>query len=83
MTLIVHGLGGSSESHYVLGLQKALSVRGWPSAAMNCRGAKRPNHATRAYHAGASDDVIHVFRALAAGGAGWHWSVIHWAGAWC
>jgi len=68
MTLIVHGLGGSSESHYVLGLQKALSVRGWPSAAMNCRGAKRPNHATRAYHAGASDDVIHVFRALAAGG---------------
>jgi predicted alpha/beta-fold hydrolase len=63
-----HGLGGSSESHYVLGLQKALSAWGWPSAAMNCRGAKRPNHATRAYHAGASDDVIHVFRVLAAEG---------------
>ncbi|HEX5277016.1 MAG TPA: hydrolase [Fluviicoccus sp.] len=65
LTLIIHGLGGSSDSHYVLGLQKALALRGWPSAAMNCRGSRRPNQATRAYHAGASDDVISVLNVLA------------------
>lgn len=68
VVLVVHGLGGSSESHYVRGLQKALGKVGWPSVAMNCRGAAAPNHATRAYHAGASDDVISVFRHLAASG---------------
>ncbi|HEX5362093.1 MAG TPA: alpha/beta fold hydrolase [Fluviicoccus sp.] len=67
LTLIVHGLGGSSDSHYVLGLQKALAELGWPSAAMNCRGSRRPNQATRAYHAGASDDVIAVMAALTVG----------------
>ena len=64
LTLIIHGLSGSSESHYVLGLQKALSAMGWPSIAMNCRGATSPNDRVRAYHAGASDDVIGVFNYL-------------------
>lgn len=57
LVLVVHGLSGSSESHYVLGLQAELSVRGWGSAALNCRGASRPNNLPRAYHAGASDDL--------------------------
>lgn len=57
LVLIVHGLSGSSESHYVLGLQAALSARGWGSAALNCRGANRPNNLPRAYHAGGSDDL--------------------------
>ncbi len=65
LVLIVHGLSGSSESHYVLGLQKVLAEQHWPSVAMNCRGATEPNQATRAYHAGASDDVIAVFEYLA------------------
>lgn len=55
--LIVHGLSGNSDSHYVLGLQAALSARGWASVAMNCRGASRPNNLPRTYHAGASDDL--------------------------
>lgn len=58
LVLIVHGLSGSSESHYVLGLQQALSVRGWASVALNCRGASgRQNNLPRAYHAGSSDDL--------------------------
>lgn len=64
MTLIIHGLSGSSQSHYVLGLQTELSRLGWPSAAMNCRGSVNPNRKLRAYHAGASDDVAEVFRHL-------------------
>jgi len=61
LVLIVHGLSGSSESHYVLGLQQALSLRGWASAALNCRGASgRQNNLPRAYHAGSSDDLVQV-----------------------
>lgn len=64
LVLVIHGLGGSSDSHYVIGLQQALAQQGWPSVAMNCRGATEPNLATRSYHAGASDDVIAVFNHL-------------------
>lgn len=65
LVLIIHGLSGSSDSHYVLGLQQALLARGWASAAMNCRGASgEPNRSVRAYHAGASDDVAAVLHGL-------------------
>jgi predicted alpha/beta-fold hydrolase len=57
LVLVVHGLSGSSDSHYVRGLQAALSACGWGSAALNCRGASRPNNLPRAYHAGGSDDL--------------------------
>lgn len=65
LVLVVHGLSGSSDSHYVLGLQAALAARGWASVAMNCRGASgRPNNRPRAYHAGASDDIAVVLQHL-------------------
>lgn len=58
LVLVVHGLSGSSESHYVLGLQQELSTRGWASVALNCRGASgRQNNLPRGYHAGSSDDI--------------------------
>jgi predicted alpha/beta-fold hydrolase len=57
LALVVHGLTGSSESLYVRGLQAALSVRGWASAALNCRGADRQNNLPLAYHAGSSADL--------------------------
>lgn len=63
LVLVVHGLSGSSDSHYVLGLQVALARQGWASVAMNCRGASgRPNNRPRAYHAGASDDILAVLQ---------------------
>ena len=37
LVLVIHGLSGSSDSHYVIGLQNALAAQGWPSVAMNCR----------------------------------------------
>jgi len=65
LVLVVHGLSGSSESHYVLGLQAALAARGWASVGLNCRGASgRPNHLPRAYHAGGSDDLAAVLAHL-------------------
>lgn len=67
LVLVVHGLSGSSDSHYVLGLQAELAARGWASVAMNCRGASgRPNNRTRAYHAGASEDILSVLQHMAA-----------------
>jgi uncharacterized protein len=66
LILVVHGLSGSSESHYVLGLQSALSQRGWASVAVNCRGASgRQNNLPQAYHAGSSGDLCQVLEHMA------------------
>lgn len=65
LAVIVHGLSGSSQSQYVVGLQRALEARGWASVAMNCRGATgEPNDHAQAYHAGAHGDVAQVLRAV-------------------
>lgn len=61
LVLVLHGLTGSSQSHYVLGLQHALRERGWGSVALNWRGCSgEPNRLPRAYHSGASDDLAEV-----------------------
>ncbi len=66
LVVIVHGLTGSSQSQYVLGLQQALDEIGWASVAMNCRAATgEPNDRPRAYHAGAHDDVAEVMKTVA------------------
>lgn len=58
LTVIVHGLSGSSDSLYVLGLQQQLKAMGHGSVAVNCRGAAGgPNGVLRSYHAGSSDDL--------------------------
>lgn len=64
LVLVIHGLSGSSNSHYIIGLQRSLAAQGIASVAMNCRGSLQANKAVRAYHAGASDDVRDVFSYL-------------------
>jgi predicted alpha/beta-fold hydrolase len=67
LVLVLHGLTGSSRSHYVLGLQRQLAERGWTSAAINWRGCSgEPNLLPRAYHSGASDDLAEVIAHLQA-----------------
>lgn len=61
LVLVLHGLTGSSSSHYVLGLQQRLAERRWASVAINWRGCSgEPNLLPRAYHSGASDDLAEV-----------------------
>lgn len=61
MAIILHGLSGSSSSHYVLGLQQALAARGMASLAMNARGATgQANDLPRTHHAGTHDDLAEV-----------------------
>ncbi len=65
LVLILHGLAGSSRSHYVLGLQWALLRQGWRSVALNFRGCGRqPNRTARCYHSGETGDLDWVYRHL-------------------
>ncbi|MDA7088820.1 hydrolase [Pseudomonas sp. SA3-5] len=67
LVLVLHGLTGSSSSHYVLGLQQSLAARGWASAALNWRGCSgEPNLLARGYHSGASDDLAETISHLRA-----------------
>jgi uncharacterized protein len=61
LVLVLHGLTGSSNSPYVVGLQKAVAQQGWASVALNWRGCSgEPNLLPRSYHSGASEDLASV-----------------------
>ncbi|NBV76035.1 MAG: hydrolase [Methylococcaceae bacterium] len=65
LVLMLHGLAGNSHSGYILGLQSHLNQQGWSSVVMNYRGCSgEVNRLARAYHAGESDDLQHVFSYL-------------------
>ncbi|UVJ43797.1 hydrolase [Pseudomonas sp. LS1212] len=67
LVLVLHGLTGSSASHYVSGLQAALSRQGWASVALNWRGCSgEPNLLPRSYHSGASEDLAEAIDHLRA-----------------
>ncbi|MBD9483563.1 hydrolase [Pseudomonas sp. PDM14] len=67
LVLLLHGLTGSSSSHYILGLQQRLAAQGWASVALNWRGCSgEPNLLPRGYHSGVSEDVLHAVRHLQA-----------------
>ena len=62
LVLILHGLAGSSRSHYVLGLQWALLRQGWRSVAMNFRGCGRQlNRTAKCYHSGETGDLDFIY----------------------
>jgi len=65
LVLVLHGLTGSSNSPYVVGLQQALAQQGWASVALNWRGCSgEPNLLPRSYHSGASEDLASVIAHL-------------------
>ncbi|MCX4027094.1 hydrolase [Endozoicomonas sp. SM1973] len=65
LALILHGLTGNSNSHYVIGLQQALHKIGWNSVAMNFRGCSgEPNLLPRGYHSGDTNDLTFIINHL-------------------
>lgn len=65
VVIVLHGLAGSSESHYAGGLLRAVAARGWRGALMHFRGCSgEPNRLTRSYHAGDTGDLHHVVELL-------------------
>jgi len=67
LVVLLHGLGGCSQSLYVLGMLHALRTAGFNTVVMNFRGCSgEPNRLDRSYHAGETDDVQFVIDHLLA-----------------
>jgi predicted alpha/beta-fold hydrolase len=63
--LLLHGLEGSTRSHYVSGFLGEALRRGWGATLMMFRGCgSAPNIARRFYHSGDTTDVAFVFDTL-------------------
>jgi uncharacterized protein len=61
--LLLHGLEGSSQSHYALALMEHLRNAGLRGAVAHWRGCSgQPNILPRSYHSGASEDIADVVR---------------------
>ncbi len=58
LVMIVHGLGGSAQSHYVMAAARECHARGLASLRLNLRGADRSG--LDFYHAGLHEDLRHV-----------------------
>ncbi len=65
LIILLHGLSGSSQSGYILGLQQALRDQGFASVALNFRGCGGgPNMRARGYHSGETEDIAFVYQTL-------------------
>lgn len=69
LVVMLHGLEGSSRSHYAEAAMDVVLDRGWRGAVVHWRGCGGEiNLAPRAYHSGETDDVDWAFRRLATPG---------------
>jgi hypothetical protein len=63
--LVLHGLEGSSRSHYVSGLLRLGRAAGWHGVAFNFRSCSGElNHLPRFYHSGETGDLAWVIETL-------------------
>ena len=67
LLLVLHGLEGSTRSHYVVGLLDLARAEGWRAAVLSCRSCSgEMNRLPRFYHSGDTGDLDHVVRLLVA-----------------
>jgi predicted alpha/beta-fold hydrolase len=65
IVVVLHGLGGASDSHYVRGMLSAIARRGWRGALMHFRGCSgEANRLARGYHAGDTSDLDYFIQLL-------------------
>jgi uncharacterized protein len=63
LVVLSHGLEGSADRPYILGMARAFAEQGWRVLAWNLRGCSgEPNRLERFYHHGATDDLDLVLR---------------------
>lgn len=61
VAVLCHGLEGSTDTHYMRGMTRALNGAGWDVLGFNFRGCSgEPNLKPRFYHSGATDDLAAV-----------------------
>jgi len=67
LVLVLHGLEGSAQSHYVVGLLRLARARGWRGVVMHFRSCSgEMNHRPRFYHSGETEDLAAVVDLLVA-----------------
>ncbi len=65
--LVLHGLEGSSRSHYVVGLTRQVLARGWRAVTLNFRSCSGELNRLRSfYHSGHTADLDEVVRMIVA-----------------
>ncbi|MBI2490885.1 MAG: alpha/beta fold hydrolase [Candidatus Rokubacteria bacterium] len=65
LLLVLHGLEGSSQSHYAVGLMHGAAGRGWRAATLNFRSCSGElNRRDQFYHSGHTEDLDDVVRLL-------------------
>jgi hypothetical protein len=65
LVLVLHGLEGSTRSHYVTGLLRRVQARGWRGVALNFRSCSGElNRLPRFYHSGDTGDLQAVVSLL-------------------
>jgi uncharacterized protein len=63
LLLLLHGLEGNAQRHYVRGMARYFNQQGWDALALNFRGCSgEPNHQLRSYHIGETSDLGLVIR---------------------
>ncbi|MEO1484482.1 MAG: alpha/beta fold hydrolase [Bacteroidota bacterium] len=61
LVIVLHGLEGSAQRHYMLGSAKVFTSEGWDTCAVNFRGCSgSPNRTFRSYHSGATEDLVEI-----------------------
>ena len=65
IVVLVHGLGGSSASHYIKRIGVGLIQNGFRVVVFNLRGATEPNRTSRTYHSGETADLETVLNLIA------------------
>jgi predicted alpha/beta-fold hydrolase len=65
LVLVLHGLEGSSQSHYAVGLMRQAIARGWRAVTLNFRSCSGElNRRLPFYHSGHTDDLDEVVARL-------------------
>jgi len=65
LVLVLHGLEGSSQSHYAVGLMRQAVARGWRAVTLNFRSCSGElNRRLPFYHSGHTDDLDEVVALL-------------------
>lgn len=66
--LLCHGLEGSSDRNYMIGMAHAFNRNGWDAIGFNFRGCSgETNRLFRAYHSGLTDDLDAAIRSVMKG----------------
>jgi predicted alpha/beta-fold hydrolase len=61
IVLLLHGLQGSSRSHYARSLARSFDRAGWRTAVVHFRGCSgEPNRLARSYHSGETGDIAYL-----------------------